>query len=73
MSYDPTKIEEWVVSSSGFWHKGTVNTTKFIVQFTGTWEQVNSRMLQMREMEKRHAQERAELEAKHLEERKMFW
>ena len=72
-TYDPAKVEDWVVSSIGFWRKDNVNETRWCVAFRGTWQQVHDRMNAMIAMERRHADEMDELREKHAEERKEFW
>lgn len=57
MSYDPKKIEDWVVGLSGFWRKGEVNTDQYIVPFTGTWEQVNKRYKDLLALVAKHTEE----------------
>lgn len=73
MSYDPDKIEEWVVSSNGYWRKGEVNPHLWCVPFTGTWEQVKARQEEMMAMNKRHAAERDTLEKQQRTEQRTLW
>lgn len=71
--YDPKKIEDWVVGSGGFWRKGDVNTHRWLVPFTGTWEQVRDRSIKMQELFMRHSEERASLTKEQTEELKEFF
>ena len=74
MTYDPNKIEEWVVGSNSFWRKGAVNEEPgHIVPFTGTWAQVKARSEEMARMEARHYFERGNLQDQQREERKTLW
>lgn len=73
MTYDPNKVEDWVVGSSNFWRKGEANANQFFVPFTGTWNEVNARMEEMREMANRHARERDALSERQAIERKTLW
>lgn len=74
---DPNEIRDWVVGSGGFWHKGDVNESEYIVPFRGTWYEVVARHDEMREMELRHYEERenqsVQLAERQREERKKFW
>lgn len=73
MTYDPNKVEDWVVSSSGFWRKGDVHANRYIVPFTGTWTEVKARYEEMMAMELRHGTERDALRIKQQEERRTLW
>ena len=73
MTYNPNKVEDWVVGSSSFWRKGEANADQFHVPFTGTWEEVNARMKEMHEMVMRHVRERDALAEQQAIERKTLW
>lgn len=68
MSYDPAKVEDWVVGGSGFWRAGDVNVTEHIVPFRGTWEQVKAQRDAICALQRRHYVEAAALRLRHLDE-----
>lgn len=39
--YDPTKVEAWHISASGFWRAHEVNLTEHMIRVECTWDQCN--------------------------------
>jgi hypothetical protein len=74
---DPNEVKDWVVGSSGFWFKGDVNESEYVVPFRGTWYDVVAQHDAMREMEMRHHNECKllveQLRERHREEREKLW
>lgn len=68
MTYDPTKKENWLICSSGFWREGIVSKSAHMVLRYCTWQEAKDTSREIAEMYARFTEEKRQLETIHQAE-----